>query len=672
KGPTRWVLPLVSAFVLALALPAAAASPEEQPTPFPGAPQFPPGPPMGDRDGDGISDDLEARLAEARPGDRFGVIVTLSGAANAASAERAVGPFEVKRVFSIIRGFAATMTRAQVEALAGTPGVLRIEEDFEVRAYLDDARSDFGVDNAADVFPTVTGLDVGICVVDSGMDASHEQLDNGKVVGFCNAVDGGCTVDGDGDAVAVMETAPFDDHGHGTHVASIAAGDGVGGPKAATYRGVAWDAPLYGAKVLKSDGTGTASDIIAGIDWCAGQPGVHVLNLSLGGLNTSDGTDVLSTAANCAADPAWINPSTGEPCPYPSRPPRVVVLAAGNAGPAHFQISSPAAAEQPITVGAVADWSDEAGKYRKGLAAFSSRGPTSDFRTKPDVTAPGVNITAAKAGKASNRYVTFNGTSMAAPFVAGAAALVLDANPGLTPQQVKDVFRVTAQYRGEPNAENKNYDWGWGLVDVFAAVAEASNVVYEPTAFPTYVRLDETIADFTELNHDFYVSDPDMEIAVTITNGGAWACAWVVFLGKLVCLQTSSGADFDAELYDPDGFLVDESTCEGDGDTFCGTGEWFAMGITGTMGRQETLLASPPVKLGTWTVRIYPFNGNALDDVAASPVGVDLSIGPLAGTAPPPPPDSSPTASITSPSAGDVVSGSVMVTANATDDVGVT
>ncbi len=606
--------------VLVLSVSAEAASLTPEAIPFAGSPEVPGSPPpaLADRDGDGLSDDFQAKLATARPGDQFDVIVRFSGPGDALSTQQAVGPFRVRREFNIISGFAAAMTAAQIQGLAGSPGVFRIEEDFEVRAYLESARPDFGVDGAVDLFG-FRGDGVGICVVDTGIDNGHEQLDNGKVVGWLDMING--------------QPDPYDDHGHGTHVASIAAGDGVGGPNAAKNRGVAPDASLYGAKVLNSAGSGAASDIIAAIGWCAGQAGVDIINLSLGGLNSSDGKDALSTATNCAADPGWTIPGTTPPvaCPNTGLTPKVVVLAAGNAGPAQYQISSPAAAERPITVAAVAAWSAPTNIHRKGLAAFSSRGPTQDERVKPDISAPGVNITAAKAGE-NEAYITFNGTSMATPFVAGTAALILDANPGLTPQEVKDLLHSTAQYRGEPNPQNKNIDWGWGLVDVFAAVAQAAGVVgSEPTGFPTYVRIDDTIPDFTDWTYDFDVVDPDTPIAVTITNGGTWNCLWFILGNTLNCLTLSSGSDLDAELIDPDGILVDESTCWADSDTFCGSGQGI-YGPAGTGGRQETLLAPAPVKTGTWTVRIYPFDGDALDLEPVSTVGVDLSTGPLGGT----------------------------------------
>jgi serine protease AprX len=170
--------------------------------------------PLADRDGDRISDGLQARLAQARPGDPVRVVVTFRGAGDAASARRAVGQFQVHREFRVIRGFAATMTVGQVIALARQPEVLRIEEDFPVSTRLDAARPDFGADAARAAFG-LSGAGIKGCIVDTGVDAGHEQLNNNFPIPFFDAINGGTTA--------------YDDHGHGTHVASIAFGDGTGG-----------------------------------------------------------------------------------------------------------------------------------------------------------------------------------------------------------------------------------------------------------------------------------------------------------------------------------------------------------------------------------------------------------------------------------------------------------
>jgi subtilisin family serine protease len=242
-------------------------------------------PAHADRDGDGLSDGLQRKLADVLPSDLVNVIVTFSASGNAVSAQHAVGPFHVKRNFHIIPGFSANMTAAQAKALARTPGVFRVEEDFKVSVTLNAANHDFGTEFARERFE-VTGSGVGICVVDTGVDPLHEQLDGGKVVDFIDYVNG--------------HTTAYDDHGHGTHVSSIAAGDGTGGTDAEAFKGVAPGASIYAAKVLDASGSGSASDVIAGIEWCAAIADVNIISMSLAENGSSDGDDPLSQAVDNA------------------------------------------------------------------------------------------------------------------------------------------------------------------------------------------------------------------------------------------------------------------------------------------------------------------------------------------------------------------------------------
>ena len=138
-----------------------------------------------DRDGDRVSDGLQATIAAARPGDLFRVIVAYSGPGNAAAARQAVGFFVLHHEFKIINGFSATMTAAQIRALAQQPGVFRIEEDFPVSVKLDAARPDFGIDAARAGFG-VTGAGIKGCIVDTGVDPNHEQLTNVRGLFRCD------------------------------------------------------------------------------------------------------------------------------------------------------------------------------------------------------------------------------------------------------------------------------------------------------------------------------------------------------------------------------------------------------------------------------------------------------------------------------------------------------
>ena len=169
---------------------------------------------LADTDRDRLDDVLERRMRQADHGRRLSVVVATDGSLGLAGAHRAAGAFTVTRTLDIVGGFAARLTPAQIRRLASVPSVVRIDHDAVIRVAMDAARADYGVDAArADL--GVTGSGVTICILDTGADPHHEQLDSKSIVWQ--------------DFVGTS-TTPFDDHGHGTHVASIAAGDGVGGP----------------------------------------------------------------------------------------------------------------------------------------------------------------------------------------------------------------------------------------------------------------------------------------------------------------------------------------------------------------------------------------------------------------------------------------------------------
>ncbi|MEU0191704.1 S8 family peptidase [Streptomyces afghaniensis] len=239
------------------------------------------------------------------------------------------------------------------------------------------------------------GKGVKIAVLDTGVDATHPDL-KGQVIGAKN-----------------FTTSPdtTDKVGHGTHVASIAAGTGA--KSGGKYKGVAPGAKIINGKVLDDGGFGSDSEVLAGIEWAAAE-GADVVNMSLGGGDTP-AIDPLEAAVNKLSEEKGI----------------LFAIAAGNEGDFGEQtIGSPGSAAAALTVGAVDD--------KDVLADFSSRGPGMDGALKPDVTAPGVDITAASApgnqiaaevGEKPAGYMTISGTSMATPHVAGAAALLKQQHP---------------------------------------------------------------------------------------------------------------------------------------------------------------------------------------------------------------------------------------------------
>lgn len=572
-------LAVIASLALALAAPPASAAS------LPDASPLPPGggaARLADRDGNGISDGLQDAIGAARPGDLFRVVVTSRVPGSAAAARQAVGPFALHREFRLIHGFAATMTAAQIRALSRQAGVFRIEEDAEVRTQMDAARPDFGVDAVQASFG-LTGAGIRGCIVDTGVDPNHDQL-NRAGIPFFDAITG------------IAGGTAYDDQGHGTHVASTAFGDGTGSTGAERYRGVAPGVTILAAKVLDASGGGTESQVIAGIQWCVEQ-GAHIISMSLGTTAPSDGNDALSLAANAAVTDHG----------------RIVVVAAGNSGDQPGTIGAPGAAAQAITVGACADRSAPATapNHSEGvyLTPFSSRGPTLGGATKPDVCAPGHSITAAKAGT-SNLYATYSGTSMATPFVAGTIALALQARP-MTPSQVKQLLESTAQDRGPAGKDN---DWGAGLLDAYAFVAAAAGVTgYTPTAFPAYRRVAGTVGNYGLWSNTFTLGPADLAtpIGATITIDGQVKCSMFLFG---ICFSAQWDPDLEARLVDPNGVVLAESTC-------------LAGNECGAMGRQETVHAMPTVA-GTYTVQVYPA-GDSGNQGQGGSFHLDLSTGPI-------------------------------------------
>jgi subtilisin family serine protease len=317
--------------------------------------------------------------------------------------------------------------------LQRSKGVERVWLDRKVRASLDRSVPQIG---APQVW--VKGFDgkgVRIAVVDTGVDPTHPDL-AGKIVASEN----------------FSEAAEAVDHfGHGTHVASIAAGTGAAGTGAAVdgkYKGVAPAAELISAKVLDDSGSGYESDVIEGMEWAVAQ-GADVVNLSLGS-GPTDGTGPAEVAVNELTEQSGA----------------LFVIAAGNDGFLGPEtVSSPATADAALAVGAIDR--DEA------LADFSSVGPrVTNGAIKPEITAPGVGIVAAKAAgtelgePVGDHYVRLNGTSMATPHVAGAAAILAQQHPQWKAAQLKaDLMSTT-----KPNDTNTVYEQGSGRVDVAHAV----------------------------------------------------------------------------------------------------------------------------------------------------------------------------------------------------------
>jgi serine protease AprX len=575
-----WKAAALLLFVAALfALPATPATGDRPPPPEPL-------PRIVDADGNKIFDDLQELLAPA-PADRlFPVIVVLEEPLNAPTLEalRArVGRFQTTFQYPSIDGFAATLTKRQILVLASLSAVRQIEPDRIVEPTLDTstfwfgvqkARADFGVDGNADGSSSYSSGDVVVAILDTGIDVGHVDLNGGKVIAWKDFINNHPSPYDEG------ASGPADCAYHGTHVSSIVAGEGEGNP---AFKGVAPGAALVGVKVLGIQTipglgkacVGTESQVNGGIQWVIDNKdtyNIRVFNMSLGVRGCSDGTDSQSLLVDAAVDAGL-----------------VAVVSAGNSGPAPCTIGSPAAARNAISVGAMADPQNrpasvsptaagDCGPIPLGgfyLACFSSRGPTADGRVKPDIAAPGVFIMAA-AGGTSSSYKNLSGTSMSSPFVAGIAALMIDADPSLTPAAVKSAIMSTAVDWG---TAGKDTEYGAGRLDGYEAVRAAAGTAGTNITVPNHQLIWGTLeaagqpGDTDE--YTISISDPSQAIAFTIIMP-----TWNP--------DGSNELDFDAILFDKDGVEVARSE---------------------SARRQETIgLASAPN--GPYKLRIFAWPGS--------------------------------------------------------------
>ncbi|WP_353942412.1 S8 family serine peptidase [Streptomyces sp. HUAS MG91] len=302
-------------------------------------------------------------------------------------------------------------------------GLGKVWLDARVTADMAESNAQIGTSKAWEA--GLTGKGVKVAVLDTGYDASHPDLAS-RVTESKSFIEG-------------EEVA--DRQGHGTHVTSTVGGSGAASD--GREKGVAPDATLAVGKVLSNEGSGSESQIIAGMEWAAKDVKARVVSMSLGSDVGSDGTDPMSQAVNS------LSAQTGA----------LFVIAAGNYS-APGTIGSPGAADAALTVGAV-DSADRA-------AYFSSQGPRlGDNALKPDVSAPGVDILAARSSlvAGSGSYTTMSGTSMATPHVAGVAALLAQKHPDWTGAQLKDAL-MSSSKRLDASA----YALGSGRVSVPDAI----------------------------------------------------------------------------------------------------------------------------------------------------------------------------------------------------------
>jgi len=437
-----------------------------------------------------VSSDLRARMAGVAPNERLPVIVTLarqidpnrySGRPGALiRAERALSDATQRPViriaglptrrFWISNAVALSAPPATIARLDRLPAVANVDVDPRVRAgdsgpllsapvprteavigSVQSVNSDASP-GAGDTAPLdaigaravwgsfgVTGAGIRLGSIDTGVDPANADL-AGKIVGWHDFVGG--------------QPTPYDDNGHGTHTI----GTMVGGSAQGAPIGVAPGARVIVAKAMGADGGGLGSNLLAAAQWMLDPDGNPATNDFPAAIDNSWTADDANDTWFDQVVRTWLAAGI------------VPVFAAGNSGPAPSTIGSPGSYPSSLAVAAVDD--------TRTVASFSARGPVvwqdadatgpaaGTVLAKPDLSAPGVGI----VSTVGTGYLSYSGTSMAAPHVAGVAALVKQANPGLSAEQIEQLLRQTATDLGPPGQDP---DYGAGLVNALAAVSAA-------------------------------------------------------------------------------------------------------------------------------------------------------------------------------------------------------
>ncbi len=304
---------------------------------------------------------------------------------------------------------------------------LGLQEDIKVFAMDSNANKQIRADTVQS--SSNNGAGRKIVILDTGYNYNHPELSSSYLGGkdFVNNDDD-----------------PFDDNGHGSHVAGIITADGV----LASAKGVSPDAGIVAGKVLSSSGSGYFSDVVAAIYWAVDGPdGIYGTpdDFNADGISMSLGTSQPYTYKGFCDN---VLPSLTNAIKYARDRNVAVIVAAGNSGGAG--VSIPGCISYSTTVGAV-NSSDK-------IARFSGRG------SAVDVTAPGVSLFSTWLGTS---YATASGTSMATPMVSGTAALIKFAHPEYTVSQIENALFKTAKDLGKSGWDSS---YGWGRVDAYGAV----------------------------------------------------------------------------------------------------------------------------------------------------------------------------------------------------------
>lgn len=354
----------------------------------------------------------------------------------------------IKYKLPMIDAYVLEVDKAGLDYVMSMQGLLGMELDTHITAQMN--RVGDIIDSHWAHEHKYYGKGVGIAIVDTGIALHKDFIEGGnRVIAFKDFIN--------------QRSEPYDDNGHGTHVAGIIGGNGFSSK--GKYKGVAPECNFIGVKVLDHRGDGNISDVLAGLQWIIDNRKKHnirIVNISVG-TSAKDNLDENSLLVQ-GVNAVWDNGI-------------VVVVAAGNNGPGPMSISTPGISRKVITVGS-SDDNITAEVYGSGRTKdYSGRGPTPFCIKKPDIVAPGSNIISCNISRYSSKtkngelrisandspmmYTIKSGTSMATPVVSGAIALLLSAHPELTNREVKLRLRSCAVDLGQHWEKQ-----GWGLLNI--------------------------------------------------------------------------------------------------------------------------------------------------------------------------------------------------------------
>ncbi len=354
----------------------------------------------------------------------------------------------IKYKLPMINAYVLEIDEAQLEYVKSINGIISMEMDTHITTQMN--RVNDIIEGHWAHEKGYYGRGVGVAVVDTGITLHKDFVEYGnRVIAFKDFIN--------------QRTEPYDDNGHGTHVAGIIGGNGYSSK--GKYKGIAPECNFIGVKVLDHRGDGNISDVLAGLQWIIDNRkkyNIRIVNISVG-TSSKDNLDENSLLVQ-GVNAVWDNGI-------------VVIVAAGNNGPGPMSISTPGISRKVITVGS-SDDNVAAEVYGSGRAKdYSGRGPTPFCIKKPDIVAPGSNIISCNISRYSTKtksgdirfsttespmmYTIKSGTSMATPVVSGAIALLLSAHPELTNREVKLRLRSCTVDLGQPWEKQ-----GWGLLNI--------------------------------------------------------------------------------------------------------------------------------------------------------------------------------------------------------------